>query len=271
MIEVKIDKNLNLGNNIPLKIIAGPCALENEYIALKMCETLKTITGKYGLGYIFKTSFDKANRQSIDSARGIGLEKSLRVFERIKNEYGVPIITDVHECWQCDVVSKYVDILQIPAMLSRQTDLIVSAAKTQKTINIKKGQFMSPRSLVGAIKKIESTGNKNILLTDRGSSFGYERLVVDFCGIHDMKKTQYPVILDVTHAIQNQTINGENQEYALPLAMAGTGVGIAGLFFEVHPSPLEALCDASNQISPVMFENIISSVVTIDNLIKGTN
>lgn len=269
MIEVKIDKHLSFGNDMPITIIAGPCALENEYMAMQLCETLVKITAKYGVGYIFKTSFDKANRQSIDSARGIGLDQSLRVFERIRNEYHVPIITDVHECWQCDIVSKYVDILQIPAMLSRQTDLIVTAAQTQKPINIKKGQFMSPRSILGAIKKIESTGNRNILLTDRGSSFGYERLVVDFCGIHDMKKTGYPVILDVTHAIQNQTSNGENQEYAFPLTMAGVGVGIAGLFFEVHSNPNQALCDASNQISPAMFENIIKNAIVMDNLIKG--
>lgn len=195
---------------------------------------------KYNLNYVFKASFDKANRSSIDSDRGVGLERSCILFEKIKKDFNVPIITDVHECWQCEQIAPYVDIIQIPAMLSRQTDLIISSAR-KKIVNIKKGQFMSPQSLGEAIKKAESTNNQKILITERGTSFGYEKLVVDFCGIYEIKKYGYPLILDVTHAVQNRNAGMGNQEYVETLALAGVASGIAGLFFEVHHNPEKSI------------------------------
>ena len=272
MKEIKI-KEINLSNNSPMTIIAGLNVLEDEDMALDVAEKLKEITTKHNIPFVFKASFDKANRSSIDSYRGPGLEVGKKIFESIKKNISVPIITDIHEEGQIEEISQVVDILQIPAFLCRQTDLISAACKTQLPLNIKKGQFLSPYQMKNIIEKCNSFGNNNIILCERGSSFGYDNLIVDFLGISEQKAFNYPIILDVTHSLQlpggQGNSAGGRSHQAEDLARAAIALKISGLFIEVHPNPDKALCDGPSATKLEDFEDMITKIKKIDDLVKS--
>ena len=272
MKEIKI-KEINLSNNSPMTIIAGLNVLEDEDMALDVAEKLKEITTKHNIPFVFKASFDKANRSSIDSYRGPGLEAGKKIFESIKKNINVPIITDIHEEGQIEEISQVVDILQIPAFLCRQTDLISAACKTQLPLNIKKGQFLSPYQMKNIIEKCNSFGNDNIILCERGSSFGYDNLIVDFLGISEQKAFNYPIILDVTHSLQlpggQGNSAGGRSHQAEDLARAAIALKISGLFIEVHPNPDKALCDGPSATKLEDFEDMIIKIKKIDDLVKS--
>ena len=264
---------LNISNSSSFTLIAGPCQLENEKHALSVAETLKDITEKLGIGLIYKTSFDKANRTSLKGKRGTGLEKSLPIFDKIKKEFQIPVLTDIHTIDQCEIVAKHVDVLQIPAFLCRQTDLLVAAAKTGKIINVKKGQFLAPWDMVNVTKKIEDSGNKNILVTERGASFGYNTLVSDMRSLPIMAKNGYPVIFDATHSVQQPggmgDKSGGQREFVEYLARAAIAVGVAGVFMETHPDPDNAPSDGPNMVPLANMPNLLKQLVEIDKLIKN--
>ena len=245
-------KDFEIGGD-KLTILAGPCAAESMEILDETAKGLKEITKKLDINFVFKSSFDKANRSSINSYRGPGLEKGLEMLQTIKSKYDIPIVTDIHTPDQAEPVSEVADILQIPAFLCRQTDLLVAAAKTGKIVNIKKGQFLAPEQMGPLVKKVEDSGNNNILLTDRGTSFGYNNLVVDFRAIPIMLEFGYPVVFDATHSVQlpgaNGTSSGGDRRFVPPLAKAAMAAGANALFFEVHPDPDKALCDGPNMIA----------------------
>ena len=272
MKEIKI-KEINLSNNSPMTIIAGLNVLEDESMALDVAERLKEITIKHNIPFVFKASFDKANRSSIDSYRGPGLKDGKKIFESIKKNIDVPIITDIHEKGQIEEISQVVDILQIPAFLCRQTDLISEACKTQLPLNIKKGQFLSPHQMKNIIEKCYSFGNDNIILCERGSSFGYDNLIVDFLGISEQKAFNYPIILDVTHSLQlpggQGNSAGGRSHQAEDLARAAIALKISGLFIEVHPNPDKALCDGPSATKLEDFEDMIIKIKKIDDLVKS--
>lgn len=248
-------------------LIAGPCVIESEENVMKIAETVKGISEKLNLDYYFKASFDKANRTSITSYRGPGFSEGLQILQKVKKKYGLKIATDIHEPWQAEKVAEIVDIIQIPAFLCRQTDLLVAAAKTGKLINVKKAQFLAPWDMKNVIKKIETVGNYNIMLCERGTSFGYNTLVVDMTGITEMKKFGYPVVMDATHSVQKPggkgNTTGGNREYVEPLAKAAIAVGADALFFEVHPNPDHALSDGSNMIRLDQFEGLLERVIKV--------
>lgn len=256
-----------------LTILAGPCAIESQEILDETAAGLKEITKKLGINYVFKSSFDKANRSSITSFRGPGLEKGLEMLAKVKEKYDLPIVTDIHTPEQAARVAEVVDILQIPAFLCRQTDLLVAAAKTGKIVNIKKGQFLSPDQMKTLIKKVEDSGNTNILVTDRGTSFGYNNLVVDFRGIPIMQTFGYPVVFDATHSVQlpgaNGASSGGDRRFVPYLAKAAMAVGANSLFFEVHPEPDKALCDGPNMIALKDAEQLFLMCKSIFELVRG--
>ncbi len=264
---------LSISNTSPFTLIAGPCQLENEKHAIDVASKLKEITQKLNIGLIYKTSFDKANRTSLKGKRGVGLEKSLPVFDKIKNDVGVPVLTDVHTIEQCEIVSKHVDVLQIPAFLCRQTDLLVAAAKTGKIINVKKGQFLAPWDMVNVTKKIEDSGNKNILVTERGASFGYNTLVSDMRSIPIMAKNGYPVVFDATHSVQQPggmgDKSGGQREFVEHISRAAVAVGVAAIFMETHPDPENAPSDGPVMVPLSKMLNLLKQLVEIDKLIKN--
>jgi 2-dehydro-3-deoxyphosphooctonate aldolase (KDO 8-P synthase) len=265
--------NFEIANNKPFTLIAGPCQLESEEHAIKISSELKKITSELGINLIYKTSFDKANRTSLKGKRGLGLEKSLPIFDKIRKEVGVPVLTDVHTAEQCSVVSNHVDVLQIPAFLCRQTDLLIAAAKTNKIINVKKGQFLAPWDMVNVTKKISDSGNKNILVTERGASFGYNTLVSDMRSLPIMAKNGYPVIFDATHSVQQPGGLGEKsggqREFVEYLARAAVAVGVAGVFIETHQDPDNAPSDGPNMIPLNELDTLLDKLVQIDKLIKN--
>lgn len=237
--------------NDRLTLLAGPCAIESYGTCAEVAETLKQITDELGINYVFKSSFDKANRSSIDSQRGAGMAAGLKVLAKIKENYHVPIVTDVHEPYQCEPVAEVADVLQIPAYLSRQTDLLLAAGKTGRVVNIKKAQFMAPEDIQTAVDKV-ATNDQNILVTERGTMFGYHQLVVDMTSLIQMRATGYPVIFDATHSVQVPSgygnHSGGNRDYAFPLMRAALAIGIDGIFAEVHPNPPEAISDQDSQL-----------------------
>ena len=260
-------------------LIAGPCAIESRDTVMLTAETLKQVCDRLGITLYFKSSYDKANRTSM-SERGVGMEKGLEILQEVKSTFDLPILTDVHESWQCAPVAEVADVLQIPAFLSRQTDLLVAAAKTGKIVNVKKGQFMAPWDMRGAIAKIESNqtiklegDQKGIWLTERGSSFGYGNLVVDMTSLVKMREYGYPVVFDATHSVQQPSnlagITGGNREMVPHLIRAAVAVGIDGLFLEVHPSPEKAISDAANQVRLSDIEHILKQTLEIDKLIHS--
>lgn len=264
--------NFKIANNNPFTLIAGPCVLESRDHAIFMVENLVKITSKLNINLIYKSSFDKANRSSVNAKRGIGLNEALKIFQEIKTKYSIPIITDVHEPYQCAEVAEVIDVLQIPAFLCRQTDLLLAAGKTGRVINVKKGQFLAPWDMKNIVQKIESTGNKNILLCERGVSFGYNNLVVDMTSLPIMAQTGYPVIFDATHSVQKPgglgDRTGGNREYAPLLAKAALAVGVAGLFLEVHQDPDNAPSDGPNMIKLEDLGTILQQFIKIDKLTK---
>ena len=270
-IKVKCNQ-IEISNSNRFCLIAGPCQLETEQHALDMAGKIQEIAKKFNLGFIYKTSFDKANRTSLKGKRGAGLEKSLPVFDKIKKEINVPVLTDIHNEEQCKIVSNHVDVLQIPAFLCRQTDLLIAAAKTNKIINVKKGQFLAPWDMVNVTKKISDSGNNNILVTERGASFGYNTLVSDMRSIPIMAKNGYPVIFDATHSVQQPGGMGEKsggqREFVEHLSRAAIAVGVAGVFIEAHQDPDNAPSDGPNMLPLNKLENLISQLCEIDNLIK---
>ena len=272
MKEIKV-KEISISNNSPMTIIAGLNVLEDENMALKVAVQLKEIAIKHNIPFIFKASFDKANRSSIESYRGPGLKSGIKIFKSIKKHLDLPIITDIHEKGQIEEIAQVVDILQIPAFLCRQTDLISAACKTQLPLNIKKGQFLSPYQMKNIIDKCYSFGNDNIILCERGSSFGYDNLIVDFLGISEQKTFNFPIILDVTHSLQlpggQGNSAGGRSHQAEDLARAAIALKISGLFIEVHPNPDEALCDGPSATRLEDFEDMIVKVKLIDDLVKS--
>ena len=263
---------LKLGNEKPFVLVGGINVIESENMALKVAETFRSITERLGIPYIFKASFDKANRSSIDSFRGPGLEKGLRILEKIKTEFNVPILTDVHESQQAIPAAEVADILQLPAFLSRQTDLVVSLAKTKAVINIKKAQFLSPQEMENIIKKCENSGNSQLILCERGTSFGYNNLVVDMLGLSAIKEFAYPVLFDVTHSLQQPgglgNAAGGRRESVRELALAGLSQKIAGLFLEAHPEPEKALCDGPCALRLNQLEPFLQQMKAMDDLVK---
>ena len=266
-------EKLSISNSNPFTLIAGPCQLENENHAINVAKQLKEITEKLKIGFIYKTSFDKANRTSLRGKRGAGLEKSLPVFDKIRKSLNIPVLTDVHTIDHCNVVSKHVDIIQIPAFLCRQTDLLIAAAKTGKIVNVKKGQFLAPWDMVNVIKKIEESGNNNILVTERGASFGYNSLVSDMRSIPIMAKNGYPVVFDATHSVQQPggmgDKSGGQREFVEHLARAAVAVGVAAVFIETHPDPDNAPSDGPNMIPLSKMSNLLKQLVEIDKLVKN--
>lgn len=250
-----------------LLVIAGPCVIESEKNVMLIAGKIKEIADRLELDYYFKASFDKANRTSIDSFRGPGIEEGLRILKLVKETYGLKIATDIHEPWQAEKAAKVADLIQIPAFLCRQTDLLVAAAKTGKLINVKKAQFLAPWDMANVVKKLEDCGNKNIMLCERGSSFGYNTLVVDMTGIAEMKKLGYPVVMDATHSVQKPggrgNSTGGNRENVEPLAKAAVAAGADALFFEVHPDPDHALSDGPNMVKLEEFEGLLKRVLRV--------
>ena len=252
-------------------VIAGPCVIESEENVFMIAEEMKKITEKLNIDYYFKASFDKANRTSISSYRGPGIEEGLRILKKVKEIYGFKVVTDIHEPWQAKPVSEVCDIIQIPAFLCRQTDLLIAAAKTGKMINVKKGQFLAPWDMKNVVEKIESQGNHNIMLCERGTSFGYNNLVVDMTSIIEMKKLDYPVIFDATHSVQKPggrgTSTGGNREYIPYLARGAVAVGADGIFLEVHPNPEKALSDGSNSLQLSEVNDLLCQILCLYSVI----
>ena len=253
-------------------LIAGPCVIESDAHVLRMAREISAIAKRLGVPYIFKASFDKANRTSVHSYRGPGLEKGLAALKRVKDETGLPILTDIHEAGQAAPVAEVCDVIQIPAFLCRQTDLLVAAGQTGAVVNLKKGQFVSPQEFLHAIEKVVSTGNKKIILTERGSSFGYNNLVVDMRSLPVMRKTGYPVVLDVTHSVQLPggagNASGGQPEFIEPLARAGVAAGLDGIFMEVHDNPAEALSDGSNALPLAQLDPLLERLLAIDRVVR---
>ncbi len=268
--EIKI-ANIAAGGNNPPLIIAGPCVIESEEITFLTAQRLKEICLSVGLPFVFKSSFDKANRTSVTSFRGPGIEKGLRILAEVKGRFGIPVISDIHSADQVIVASEVLDIIQIPAFLCRQTDLLVAASNTGKPVNVKKGQFLAPWDVQNIIGKFTSTGNQNLMLTERGTTFGYNNLVVDFRSFPVMRSYGYPVIFDVTHSLQlpggQGCSSGGQREYAAPLARAAAAAGVDGFFMEVHPDPDKAKCDGPNMIKLDDVEGLLLDIKKISSLV----
>ncbi len=274
MIKINL-KNFSISNNLPFVLIAGPCVIEDEKHSLFMAEKINKICENLKINYIYKSSFDKANRSSINSSRGIKLKGAIKIFKKIKQNFNCPIITDVHNEYQCECITNEdsIDVIQIPAFLCRQTDLLIAAGKSNKIINVKKGQFLSPHDIKNIIEKIESTNNNQILITERGTTFGYNNLVNDFKGIEIMKKYNYPVIFDATHSVQEPgglgNRSGGKREFISSLSKAAIAIGVAGLFIETHQDPDNAPSDGPNMLDINNLENLMKKLILIDQISKS--
>lgn len=272
---IAIGNAIKVGNNLPFVLFGGINVLESRDLALKSCAEYVRVCQKLDIPYVFKASFDKANRSSIHSYRGPGLEEGLRIFEAVKAEFDVPLITDVHEPWQAQAVAEVVDVLQLPAFLARQTDLVVALAKTGRVINIKKPQFLSPPQVLNIVEKFKEAGNDKLILCDRGTCFGYDNLVVDMLGFGVMKRVtgDMPIIFDVTHALQQRdpsgAASGGRRQQVAELARAGLAVGLAGLFLEAHPDPDRALCDGPSALPLDQLEPFLTQLKALDDLVKS--
>ena len=265
--------NLKISNKHPLTLISGPCQLESLEHALMIAEKLIEICNRNDINFVFKSSFDKANRTSLLSKRGVGIEEGLKIFQKLKDSLNISILTDVHTPEQCEVVAKEVDILQIPAFLCRQTDLILAASKTNKPVNIKKGQFLSPVEMIQVCEKFTSTSNRNLLLCERGTTFGYNDLVCDMRSLEILRKSGFPTILDITHSIQQPggkgSESGGSREFIETLARAGTAVGIAGVFIETHEKPETAPSDGASMLPLSQLSGLLGKIKAIDNIVKS--
>lgn len=267
MIQTQITDDLSIGDGCPLTLIAGPCVIESEDFTLKMADQIHQICDRLGIPLIFKSSFDKANRTSINSFRGQRLETGLGILQRVKDEVGVPVLTDIHESYQAAIVAEVSDILQIPAFLCRQTDLLLAAAATGRVVNVKKGQFLAPWDMKSVVRKLEAAGTKRILLTERGTSFGYNTLVVDFRSLPQMRELGYPVVFDATHSVQMPGGQGDKsggqRQFVPYLARAAAAIGIDALFMEVHENPEVAMSDGPNMIPLANLEQVLKSILNI--------
>jgi len=267
--------NIEVANNKPFTLFGGMNVLESRDIAMRVCEKYVEVTQKLGVPYVFKASFDKANRSSIHSYRGPGMEEGLKIFQELKETFGVNIITDVHEIYQCQPVAEVVDVIQLPAFLARQTDLVEAMARTGAVINVKKPQFLSPGQMGNIVEKIEECGNDKVILCDRGTNFGYDNLVVDMLGFNIMKKVSKgcPVIFDVTHSLQCRdpfgAASGGRRDQVTELARSGMAIGLAGLFLEAHPDPNHAKCDGPSALPLSKLETFVSQMKAIDDLVKS--
>lgn len=270
--EVRVG-NVRFANDAPIAVLAGPCQMESRAHALEMAAALSEISKTLGIGLVYKSSFDKANRTSLTGRRGIGLEAALPVFAEIRETFGLPVVTDVHEVAQCAAVAEVVDVLQIPAFLCRQTDLLIAAAKTGRVVKIKKGQFLAPWDMKNVVAKVTGSGNPNVLVTERGSSFGYNTLVVDMRALPQMAETGAPVIFDATHAVQQPggqgTSSGGDRRFVPVLARAAVAAGVAGLFIETHQDPDKAPSDGPNMVALKDFGALIAELQAIDNIVKA--
>ncbi len=272
---ISIKDNVRVSNTEGFVLFGGINVLESRELALRSCAEYVRVTQKLGIPYVFKASFDKANRSSIHSYRGPGLEEGLKIFEAVKAEFGVPMLTDVHEPWQAQTVAEVVDVLQLPAFLARQTDLVVALAKTKRVINIKKPQFLSPTQVQNIVDKFKEAGNDQLILCDRGTCFGYDNLVVDMLGFGVMKKVcaDIPIIFDVTHALQQRDPSGRasggRREQVADLARSGLAVGLAGLFLEAHPNPIAAKCDGPSALPLDQLEPFLTQLKALDDLVKS--
>lgn len=266
--------SVRIANNLPFALLAGPCVLESRDHAFMMCENLKNLTDKLGIPFVYKTSFDKANRTSVKAERGMGLDAALKIFQDLKKEFGVPVVTDVHAPEQCAVVAEAVDILQIPAFLCRQTDLLLAAGNTGKAINVKKGQFLAPWDMKNVAEKIASTGNDNIMLCERGVTFGYNTLVNDMRALPIMAETGYPVVFDATHSVQSPggkgNATGGDRKMVPPLARAAVAIGCAAVFMETHQDPDSAPSDGPNMVKLMDMVSVLKTMIAIDEISKNT-
>jgi 2-dehydro-3-deoxyphosphooctonate aldolase (KDO 8-P synthase) len=271
--EVVLNDDVKFGADNPFVLLSGPCVIESEDHAVKMATKIKKITDKLGIPYVFKSSYDKANRSSIESYRGPGLERGLEILQRVKEEVGVPVLSDVHTAHQAKVAGEVLDVIQIPAFLSRQTDLVTEVGETGQIVNVKKGQFLAPWDIDQVVEKIESVGNERILLTERGASFGYNNLVVDMRSLPRMRETGYPVVFDATHSVQLPggagDKSGGEREYVPYLTRAAVGAGVESLFMEVHDQPAEALCDGPNMVPLDELEDILKQAQEIEEVVKN--
>ena len=270
---ITLGNSIRIGNSLPFVLFGGMNVLESRAMAMRICEQYVTVTQKLNIPYVFKASFDKANRSSINSYRGPGLDEGLKIFQEIKSQFGVPILTDVHEPYQAQPVAEVCDIIQLPAFLSRQTDLVAAMAKTGAIINIKKAQFLAPQEMKHIMQKCVEAGNEQLILCERGSSFGYNNLVVDMLGFGEMKKFGYPVFFDVTHSLQMPgglaNAAGGRRAQVAELARAGMAVGLAGLFLEAHPDPENAKCDGPCALRLSQLEGFLTQIKAIDDLVKS--
>lgn len=266
---VRIGDYFDIGDGV-FTLIGGPCSIESEAMCFEVAGIVKEICDKLGVNYIFKGSFDKANRSSLNSGRAVGMEKGLEILKKVRREFDIPVTTDVHECYQCPEVGEVVDIIQIPAYLCRQTDLLIAAAKTRKVVSIKKGQFMAPQNMDNVIDKIASTGNEKCILMERGSSFGYNKLVVDITGLPIMRELGYPVFIDATHSVQEPggkgTFTRGDRKAASLLMYAALAAGVDGVFAEIHPNPDKAASDVGSQLKLAEIEPILKKAVQFNSL-----
>ena len=262
-----------IGGGRPLALIAGPCVIESEDMVFRTAAALKQMTGRLGLPFIFKSSYDKANRSSVDGFRGPGLERGLQILERVRREFEVPVLSDIHDAGQAAVAAEVLDVIQIPAFLCRQTDILIAAGRTGKAVNLKKGQFMAPEDMAEAARKVEAAGNANVFLTERGTSFGYHNLVVDMRSLAIMRGLGYPVVFDATHSVQLPSgqggSSGGDRRFIPVLARAAVAAGIDGLFLEVHPDPDRALCDGPNSWPLAELEPLLLTLLALDRAARG--
>ncbi|MBO4405718.1 MAG: 3-deoxy-8-phosphooctulonate synthase [Alphaproteobacteria bacterium] len=266
--------SISIANNLPFVLIAGPCALESRDVAFRCAESLIKTTNELGIPFIFKSSFDKANRTSLNARRGVPMGEALKIFRELKEKFGCLIVTDVHESWQCQEVAEVVDVLQIPAFLCRQTDLLIAAAKTGKVIEIKKGQFLAPWDMENVYKKVTMSGNENVLLCERGTCFGYNRLVSDMRSLQIMKNFGYPVVFDATHSVQEPGglggASGGNRDFVESLARSAMSIGVAGLYIETHFDPKNAFSDGPNMVPLHVVKDFLVTMKKFDKLAKST-
>ncbi len=270
----RITETVCIGEGYPLALIGGPCVIESEAFTLKMAESIATICQRLQMPFIFKSSFDKANRTSITSFRGQEIDMGLKILQRVKDDVGVPVLTDIHESYQAEIVGSVVDVLQIPAFLCRQTDLLLAAAATGRVVNVKKGQFLAPWDMEHAVRKLESGGNRRILLTERGTSFGYNTLVVDMRSLPHMRSLGYPVVFDATHSVQmpggQGATSGGQRQFVPALARAATAVGVDALFMEIHETPDTALSDGPNMVPLAHLEALLTQVLRLRAVLDAT-
>ncbi|MCR2822015.1 3-deoxy-8-phosphooctulonate synthase [Lederbergia panacisoli] len=271
--EIKIQENITFGGGKPFVLIAGPCMIESECLIMETAAILKEITHRLKIPFVFKASFDKANRSSIYSERGPGVQRGIEILDKVKSQFNIPVTTDIHEPSQAEIIAGVVDIIQIPAFLCRQTDLLVAAANTNKIVNVKKGQFLAPWDMENVVVKIRESGNGQILLTERGTTFGYNNLVVDMRSLIQMREFNIPIVFDATHSVQipggHGTSTGGKREFVPFLSRAAAAVGIDALFLEVHPNPDKGLSDGPNMIKLSELEDLLKPIIEIDALIKG--